>query len=183
MVGSRRRGTAAALYKVYASLLLGALAVAMALAQKIPEVHAPTLAGNAVNLPSDLHGKIGVLVLGFSKKSAAQCRGWFDPINRDFGGDARSVNYQMPVLQDVPGFVRGMLIRGMRNDLPVATRGRFIPLVQDEAAWKAVAQYGPEDDAYVLLVDETGQVKWRTHGAATAAAYAVFKTTLAAMEK
>ncbi|HEY0795247.1 MAG TPA: hypothetical protein VGD64_05655 [Acidisarcina sp.] len=164
-------------------VVVGAMCGVVAHGQKIPETHAKTLAGNVANLPADLHGKLGVLVLGFSKKSSDECHGWDDQISRDFGGSARIVYYEMPVLEDVPGMIRGMVVRGIRNGLTPAARARFLPVLQDEAAWKAAAQFGPADDAYVLIVDETGAVKWRTHGPVTTASYAAFKSNLMAIEK
>lgn len=151
-------------------------------AQKIPETHAQTLAGDNANLPADLRGKTGVLVLGFSKKSSSESHSWDEQINRELGGNPRTLFYIMPVLADVPGVFRGMILRGMRKDLSPAAQAHFLPVVQNEAAWKAAAEFGPGDDAYVLIVDESGTVKWRMHGPPTAAAYAAFKSNLATIQ-
>lgn len=151
--------------------------------QRIPDIHAPTLAGVTASLPGDLHGRFGILVLGFSKQSSQQCHAWDDQIERDFGGDPRVVYYQMPVLADVPGLLRGIILRIMSRDLPAPARARFLPLLQDEAVWKSLTGFGPGDDAYVLLIDASGQVKWHTHGLASAPAYAALKSSVAALEK
>src|SRR5450432_2924829 len=95
-------------------IVCGLLALAVtsglqAHAQKIPETHAPTLAGNNANLPADLRGKIGVLVLGFSKKSSTESHSWDDQISRDISANPRTLYYVMPVLEDVPGVFRGMI--------------------------------------------------------------------------
>ncbi|HEY0758291.1 MAG TPA: hypothetical protein VGD59_03445 [Acidisarcina sp.] len=179
----RRRVTnlcLAARSAVIASLLLASF---VAGAQKIPETNASTLAGNVVHLPLDLRGKIGVLVLGFSKKSSEQCHSWDEGISRDFGSNAHTAYYQMPVLEDVPGLIRSMVIHSMRSDIPAATQVRFVPLLRNELEWKSVAEFGPGDDAYVLIVNDAGEVKWRGHGPLTPASYATFKSTLTAMEK
>jgi hypothetical protein len=68
----------------------------------------------------------------------------------------------------------------MRSELPLPAQARFLPLLHDEAAWKSLASYGARsgDDAYVLVLDADGEVKWRAHGAVDADAYASFKASL-----
>jgi hypothetical protein len=95
-----------------ALLALFLLACKFSMAQSIPATRAQSFGGAQVNLPSDLSNKIGVLVLGFSKKSSLEAKGWGDSVLRDYGTDPHVVYYQMPVLADVPTLVRGLILQG-----------------------------------------------------------------------
>jgi hypothetical protein len=122
-------------------------------------------------LLADLSGKIGVLVLGFSKKSSLETRGWGDSVLRDYGTDPHVVFYQMPVLADVPTLMRGLIFEGIRKKMSPAERVHFIPILQDAAGWKKVVQFAATDDAYIVVLDSGGQIKWRIHGTMTGEAY------------
>jgi hypothetical protein len=87
-------------------------------AQSIPVTRAQSFCGTPVNLPSDLSGRIGVFVLGFSKKSSLETNGWGDSVLRDYGTDRHVVYYQMPVLADVPTLVRALILQGIRKQMP-----------------------------------------------------------------
>ena len=140
-------------------------------AQSIPVTRAESLAGNVVNLPADLKGRPAILVLGFSRKSSAQTKPWGDVIEHDFKSDSQINYYQLPMLEQVPRFIRGIVTDGIRKPLSSEQRTRFIPVFQDEAAWKRLAHFAGADDAYVLLIDGAGHVRWQTAGAFEKATY------------
>jgi predicted transcriptional regulator len=48
-------------------------------------------------------------------------------------------------------------------------------MFSDEAEWRKIARYTNADDAYVLVVDGDGKVRWQTSGKVTDAAFAVLK--------
>lgn len=48
----------------------------------IPVTHAESLTGSIINLPTDLNGKLAILLLGFTQKSSLQTKHWADAIRR-----------------------------------------------------------------------------------------------------
>ena len=133
--------------------------------QAIPVTHATSLANTDVNLPDDLKGRVAILLLGFSKSSSRQTKFWSDRIERDFGSDSEIVFYEIPMLQQVPRLLRGVVLDGMRKPLSTAQRRRFLPVFDNEEVWKAVTHFADSNEAYVLLVDGLGQIKWQSSGA------------------
>lgn len=155
-------------------LLIALLAVASpgAAAQSaIPKAQGTTLAGTTVALPDVLKGKVGVLVVGFSHASQGQVAAWGKRLAADYGSAAGVAYYEVPMLAGAPKMVRGMIVKSMGKAVPDAEKPHFLPLMEDEAGWRAVAHYAKPDDAYVLLVDGGGTVKWQTEGDASDAAY------------
>jgi hypothetical protein len=145
----------------------------------IPPLHGQSFADTTVNLPADLNGRPGILVLGFSKKSSAQTKTWNDVVLPDYGSNPHIVYYESAVLADVPSFIRGTILKSIRNSMSPAERAHFVPILTDSGKWRSAAQYSAADDAYVLLVDPTGQIQWRTHGPFNASTYATLKESLA----
>ena len=141
----------------FVALLTGAVTNAQPTGARIPEVHATSFSNEAVNLPEGLKGKVGVLVLGFSKNSREADSAWGKR------------------LAAAPRMLRGMIVKSMKSSVPASEQARFVVILENEAAWKTVTHYGQPDDPYLLVVDSQGSVVWHTQGAATDAAYAALK--------
>jgi hypothetical protein len=144
-------------------------------ASRIPEVHASAFSNEAVNLPEGLKGKVGVLVLGFSRDSREADSAWGKRLAADYRESPTVVYYEMPVLAAVPRMIRGMIVKSMKSSVPASEQARFVVILENEAAWKTVTRFERPDDAYVLVVDSQGSVVWQTQGAPTDAAYAALK--------
>ena len=159
------------------SLLFLALSTT-ANAQSIPAIKAKTLADTDIVLPQPGSTQILILVLGFSHKSAENCAPWGKRLSADFRSDTRVTYYQLPVLQGAPSFVRPMILRGMRKDMPADQQAHFIPILDHEDEWKKLVNFSAPDDAYILLTDSHGHVVWQTHGPITDASYDALKSAI-----
>jgi hypothetical protein len=157
-------------------LLVGLIAEGSScVAERIPEVHGTSLSNQSVNLPEALSGKVGVLVLGFSRSSRDAVASWGRRLATDYRESPAVAYYEMPVLASAPGMVRGFIVRSMRSSVPEQMQARFVPIMANEAAWRGLVHYGAPDDPYVLVVDGQGDVVWQTQGQLTEAAYAALK--------
>jgi hypothetical protein len=163
------------------ALLAGAVTSAQRTGVRIPEVHATSFSNEAVNLPEGLRGKVGVLVLGFSRDSREADAAWGKRLAVDYGESPTLVYYEMPVLAAVPRMVRGLIVKSIKSSVPAKEQARFVVILENEAAWKTVTHYERPDDPYVLVVDSQGSVVWQTQGAATDAAYADLKQHVEAL--
>jgi hypothetical protein len=149
----------------------------------IPAQHGTTLNGQKVDLPEALRGKIGVLVVSFSQGSKEQVTLWGKRLFDDYHQSGNVAYYQIPELAGVPKFLRGFVAKKIGEGIPEVARGQFLPIFDHEAEWKSVAGYNKPDDAYVLLVDDSGVVLWKFAGPATDASYAEMKRRVDALRK
>lgn len=134
----------------------------------MPKTASESLAGRPMTLPDSLKGHPAVVIVGFSKNSQSRVKEWDSQARRQLG-EAFDV-YQVAVLEDAPRFVRGMITRAMKGSTPAERQEHFLIVVKGEAELKKAAAFSASDDAYVLLLDGTGDVRWRTHGAVSEAA-------------
>ena len=102
----------------------------------------------------------------------------FSRLREDFGKTAGAELYQLPVIEEAPRIIRGMITSGMKKGVPEAERANFIPVLHNEADLKKLVSYKPEDDAYIVVLDRSGQVAYQTHGGPDAAGYAELKAKL-----
>jgi hypothetical protein len=140
------------------------LLTASAAAQQLPRLQEENLAGHQVVLPDAAAGKVAVLVFGFSHGS--QTTGaWTKQIRTDFGKSAGFELYQLPVLEEAPRLIRGMIVSGMKKGVAEDQRANFIPVLHNEAELKRLVGYKEADDAYVVVLDRNGTIAFQAHGA------------------
>jgi hypothetical protein len=144
-----------------------------ALAASIPNTVGTTLDGQSIVLPRDLAPQATILILGFSQHSQDATTAWEKAVRASLSGPGITY-FDIPFLEDAPRFVRPMILHAIRKQVPDIVKPRFLPLTSNEAAWKQAAGYADSapDDAYVVLVDRSGSVRWHTHDACSPATMA-----------
>jgi hypothetical protein len=147
-----------------ACLAIMALLAALAYAESLPRLEGETLSKKPIVLPDSAQGKIALLVMGFSKKGGQATGPWEKQFKNDFGADQRYVVYPIAVLEDVPRFIRGMVTSGIRSSTPQSEQDHFVILVHGEQDLKHFVGYSAPDEAYLLLLDAKGEIRWRGHG-------------------
>lgn len=133
-------------------------------ADRVPKVEGESLAGQRIVLPDAAAGKISVLVFGFTKASKEPTSAWANQILKDFAARPDFAVYQLPVLEDVPRFVRGMVIGGMKKGVPEDKRAHFVPILQKESELKKFVHYKEPDNAYIVVLSRSGETLLMTHG-------------------
>lgn len=134
---------------------------------QIPRTAGESLAGQPVTLPDSFKGHVAVVIVGFTKGSQSAVKDW-DAGARKQLGDGIDV-YQVAVLEDAPTFVRGMIKHSMKGAIPADRQSHFLVVVKGEGELKKAADFSVADDPYVFLLDGTGDVRWRAHGAVSEA--------------
>ena len=153
----------------------------VSVAQELPRIEGGSLAGRYVVLPEAVGGKVAVLVLGFSKASKTPTSAWGQRIETDFAKTPALVLYQLPVLEDVPGFIRGMVISNIKKGVPEERRGYFVPVLHGESGLKKLVSYKEPDDAYLILLDRKGEIVYQMHGALSDPSYAELHQRIATL--
>src|SRR5258708_38487027 len=117
----------------FVALFAGAVSGAQPTGARIPEVHATSFSNEAVNLPEGLKGKIGVLVLGFSKNSREADAAWGKRLAADYREAPTVVYYEMPVLAAAPRILRGTIGKSMKSSVPAGEQARFVVSLETES--------------------------------------------------
>lgn len=150
-------------------------------AQDLPKIEGEGLAGHHITLPDAVSGRVAVLVLGFTKGSKTPTSAWGARIETDFAGNPEFILYQLPVLEDVPGIIRGMVISNIEKGVPENQRDRFVPVPRGERELKQLVSYKEQDDAYLILLDRRGSIVYQMHGPLSEPSYAEFRQHIMAL--
>jgi hypothetical protein len=148
-----------------AATLLLTSAVAPSPSNIIPPAQGTALDGHAVTLPRDLATHATILIIGYSQHSADNTTAWEKPIRAQLASPPAIGYFDMPCIEDAPSFVRPLIVRSIRKQVPDPLKPFFVPLTSGQAAWKQLTGFTPTapDAAYIVLVDGSGRVLWQTH--------------------
>ena len=150
--------------KSYLALTVMMLVAANLSAEVVPHAEAETLSGKKIVLPDANIGHPAIFIVGSSHAGGESAGRWDKELRQDFSSDSNLRILSVAELQDAPRLVRGMIRHGMRGKVPQNEQDSFVLLYQDEEIWRKLADFSEADDAYILLVDSTGKIRWRTHG-------------------
>src|SRR5262245_20436870 len=128
---------------------------------ELPPLEGKTLSGEALVLPRDTRGHPAMLIVGFSKAASKVARPWFDGC-RELAAktSGASVNcYGIRMLEDVPGFFRGSMERGMRSGLPIELQRQTLLVYSENDAWRERLGVTDNKTAYVIGCDKEGRVR------------------------
>ena len=120
-----------------------------------------------MTLPDGARGRPVILVVGFTQGSRDAVTLWGRQLAEGYGGSSSVRHYEMAVLAGVPRVLRGLVGGRIKASMPDVARAHFLYIFDHEAEWRAAVGYSSPDDAYVLLVDGEGRVRWQTHGVPT----------------
>jgi hypothetical protein len=140
-------------------------AVLVAHAEKMPPLRVENLSGDSLVVPARTATAPSLFVIGFTKKSRAQTSQWTQRLEReDPHGEPP---YQVAILDDVPRFLRGLVLHAIRSGIPERLHKRFLIVYDNADVWKRLARFVIPDDAYVLVIGAGGKLVWRTEGGLT----------------
>ena len=171
----RIRGAVTIVIVAFATCLSMSFAAA---AQQLPRLQEEDLAGHQVVLPDAASGKVAVLVFGFTHASQTPTEAWAKRLETDFGKSPGFALYQLPVIEEAPRLIRGMITSGMKKGVPENARANFVPVMHNEAELKKLVGYKEADDAYLVVLDRSGQIAYQTHSANPGPNYPALRTKL-----
>ena len=127
---------------------------------------AVTLTGNAIAAPEDL-GARSILVLSFRRAANAGAREWRAAVDGDPRTEGWSV-YNVVVLEGAPEFIRRMVVRALRGDVPASRQDSFLVVEEGAQAWRELAGSNGEEedraDAVFVVRLEDGEICRRYRG-------------------
>ena len=140
----------------------------------IPPGAVTTLDGHTSQWPGQLQARATILIIGFGRHSQNATTAWQKAVMVQLKHPPAVDFYDMAMIAEIPGFMRSFVVGRIRKIVPAVLKPNFVPLTENEDAWKKVAGYAPDapDAAYVLLVDRSGKVHMSSHAAFTPAGFA-----------
>ena len=163
------------------ALPLALIAAAAAPSPRLPRTEAETASEKVIVLPDAAAGRVAVLIIGFSKKSSEVTERWENRVSQDYGAGGRLAILRIAVLESAPRLLRGFIRGRIEKNVPKEKRDTFVLLFHGEAEWKALVHFADPDDAYLIVLDVDGGIRWVGHGNPDAGGLADLKAQVDAL--
>ncbi len=143
-----------------------------------PHIYVESLSGQAREFP----GKTGELILiGFEKDCVPMLKGWVEVLTRQKLLSKNVEIYTLSVLGTSwkARVFRPLTIRMIKSKVPVQGHGRTFLLTQNQEVMETFFGGGNNKvlpEAYLVLIDKKGIVRWQHTGAVTEAAKSTLRT-------
>ncbi len=140
--------------------------VPLAPGHALPRLTGRMLSGRDGTLPDRARGKVTLIMLGFSYQSRHAVGAWAERYRARFGADTMVTLYEVPMIGGMARLGAPFIESGMRRGTPGELHEHVIVVYGDTRPWRTRVGYTPEarDDAYLVLVDHAGLVRWLGHG-------------------
>jgi hypothetical protein len=139
---------------------------ALRVGERMPELTGQTLTGRTTSLPQASAGKVTLVLMGFTYKSRVAVEAWADWYRATTDSTGAVTFFEVPMIGGMATLGRWFINRGMRSGTPVELHDQVITVYGGTGDWKQRLAYSTrhEDDAYLIVFDGQGVVRWLHHG-------------------
>lgn len=132
---------------------------ALAPGDRFPHLKGEFLTGRTAVLPEVASGRIALLALGFTYESRSSVEAWISRFRRDFTGPDVTF-FEVPMIGGMARTGKWFIDRGMRRGTPRADQENVITVYGGSESWKERLKFQKAGAAHLILLDQTGVVRW-----------------------
>ena len=130
-----------------------------------PEVSGENLLKQKIVIPSQLRGKLNIVIVAFQQWHQNIVDTWVPFLQSMIEWFPEIEFYELPTIRKMNVLYRSFINSGMRAGIPSKeTRGRTITLYIDKTKFKEDLQIPNERDIHIYLIDRRGQIYWKSQG-------------------
>jgi hypothetical protein len=151
--------------------------------EPMPPLKGEFLTGREALLPGVASGRVALLALGFTYDSRFAVEAWIGRFRKDFGDNPKVTFYEIPMIGRMARLAKWFIESGMRKGTPKQDHGNVITVYGGTDLWKQRLEFKSPDDAYLILLDPQGVVRWRHSGLFDEEAYKGLSLHMSALLK
>lgn len=158
--------TAIALVTSLATVLATGSIESLRIGDPLPPLKGEYLTGKSATLPAAGSGKTTLLLLGFTYASRVPVEVWGQWFRDTIGVGPDRTFFEVPMIGGLAKMGRWFIDRGMRKGTPAALHENVITVYADTGDWKKrlAASSLNDKDAFLIVLDRDGVVRWLHHG-------------------
>ena len=131
-----------------------------------PVLEGQFLTGRDAALPQAAAGTVALVAIGFTYASRFPVEAWGAWFRETMGPRTDVALFEVPMIGGLARLGRWFIDRGMRSGTPAELHDEVITVYGNTSEWKARLSHTPArgDDAYLIVLDAAGVVRWLHHG-------------------
>lgn len=139
-------------------------ATELSVGDTLPELKGEYLSGRKALLPKDSANRVALLLFGFSYQSRFAVEAWTKSFRMDFDKNPQVTFYEIPMIGGMARMAKWFIDSGMRRGTPKSDHENVITVYGGTGAWKQRLGVKRDDAAYLIVLDQKGNVAWRHAG-------------------
>jgi hypothetical protein len=149
-----------------ATLRAGPAQESLRVGDRLPMLKGQFLSGRDAELPRASSGKVALVAVGFTYTSRFPVEAWGSWYRETIGSSTDVTFFEVPMIGGLSTLGRWFIDRGMRSGTPAELHEHVITVYGGTGEWKRRLSYSRahEDDAYLIVLDRDGVVRWLHHG-------------------
>lgn len=157
---------------LFFSILLAAGNAVQIMWVRLPRLEATALDGRMLVLPDSAAGNIALVGFGYQRQSQGDLNSWLFPFRQDYTLAEGFRVYEVPMMGPrIPGLLRGLINRAMRNAIAEPNRRWVAPFYGDIDDYSKRLGVTDHSRVHMFLLDRTGLVRWYAAGPAVGNAF------------
>jgi hypothetical protein len=132
----------------------------IAVGDRLPPLQGEFPTGRTAILPQAASGRVALLMLGFTYDSRFPVEAWAKRFRQDFATDPRVTFFEIPMIGGLARMGKWFIDGGMRRNTPRADQEHVITVYGGTDAWKQRVGFRDSRAAYLILIDQNGNVVW-----------------------
>jgi hypothetical protein len=149
--------------------------------EPMPALKGEFLSGRQALLPGAASGRVALLALGFTYDSRFAVEAWVGRFRKDLGDNPQVTFYEVPMIGGMARLGKWFIDSGMRRGTPQKDHENVITVYGGTDPWKQRLGFQSPDAAYLILLDQSGVVRWRHSGVFDEEAYNGLSVQVAAL--
>lgn len=147
---------------------------------RLPRLEAQALDGRPLVLPDSAAGRIALVGFGYKRESQDDLNSWLVPFQKEYPSSKGFRAYEVPMMGPrIPGLLRGVINRAMRNAIAQESRRSVAPFYGDIDAYSKRLGVTDRSRVQMFLLDGSGVVRWHASGRADSAGLAGLRLEVA----
>jgi len=135
---------------------------------QFPKVSGSNLHGQKFNLPNDFEGELNIVIVAFLREQQQDVNTWLPHVKEIHGENENIAYYELPTIRNMNALSQWFINQGMRSGIrDEEMRSITITLYLDKKEFKQALNITSEETITLLLVNDQGNVVWRTTGSWT----------------
>ena len=143
-----------------------------------PTLRGLSLAGDSLTFPEATRGQVAVLSIAFVQEAQATIDAWVQPMADELAAMPGVVYYEIPLMPLYNALVRNWAASGMRSGIDPKKHGNVVCYHGDQQPYFAALGTRQKTEAYTLILDPEGTVRFLAEGLPTPEARAQFTAVL-----
>jgi hypothetical protein len=140
----------------------------LAVSLMFPSIKGENLSGRHLVLPRDFEGKLNIVVVAFYREQQLLVNSWLPTVQELQRKYPEIHMYELPTISTGYVLMKWIIDNGMRSGIKdTKIRDHTITLYTDTKKFRQDLDLPTDETIYVMLVDSSGAVRWKSSGSMT----------------